>query len=211
MKTSVPEGVGRRFPWVLSVLALVLPLIGLGAIAGCATPFAGHVYVSPTSGASPIDVSPKPASQPFSAQDDIRLRDGQIDPLDNNHPAVRGLKPELRAAVQRAALAAKSAGHEQFWLTSGWRSPSYQQELLDAGIAKYGSREEAAKWVSTPQKSKHVTGEAVDIGPTNAADYVNRHSGELGLCQTYANEIWHFELRPAGASACPAPLVNAAG
>ncbi|GAA4025288.1 hypothetical protein GCM10023063_02060 [Arthrobacter methylotrophus] len=124
---------------------------------------------------------------------------------------MRGLKPELRAAVQRAAVSAKNAGQGEFWLTSGWRSPSYQQELLDAGIARYGSREEAAKWVSTPEKSKHVTGQAVDIGPTDAADWVNRHSGELGLCQTYANEIWHFELRPEGASACPAPLTNAAG
>ncbi len=96
-------------------------------------------------------------------------------------------------------------------MTSGWRSATYQQELLDAAISSHGSREEAAKWVSTPLKSKHVTGEAIDIGPTNAADWVNRHSKELGLCQTYTNEMWHFELKPAGASHCPVPFQNAAG
>ncbi|XAS72635.1 M15 family metallopeptidase [Micrococcaceae bacterium Sec5.1] len=124
---------------------------------------------------------------------------------------MRNLKPQLRTAVQRAAEAAKSSGQEQFWLTSGWRSVSYQQELLDAAVSTHGSREEAAKWVSAPEKSKHVTGEAIDIGPTNAADWVNRHSDALGLCQTYANEMWHFEFRPEGTSHCPAPLENAAG
>src|SRR5690606_1675865 len=70
--------------------------------------------------------------------------------------------------------------------------------------ARYGSKEEAARWVATPEASAHVSGDAVDIGPANAAAWLSEHGARYGLCRVYANEPWHFELRPrAMKRGCP--------
>src|SRR6266498_4007958 len=81
-------------------------------------------------------------------------------------------------------------------VTSGWRSPKSQEELLDEAISKYGSKEEAARWVGTRTTSAHVSGDAVDIGPSDATAWLSEHGAEYGLCQIYRNEPWHYELRP---------------
>ncbi|MEU2203728.1 D-alanyl-D-alanine carboxypeptidase family protein [Microbacterium oleivorans] len=47
-------------------------------------------------------------------------------------------------------------------IDSGWRSPEYQERLLQDAVAKCGSREEASRWVATPETSAHVSGDAVD-------------------------------------------------
>lgn len=47
-------------------------------------------------------------------------------------------------------------------VNSGWRSPAYQEELLDRAVSTYGSRDEAARWVATPKTSAHVSGAAAD-------------------------------------------------
>jgi zinc D-Ala-D-Ala carboxypeptidase len=131
-----------------------------------------------------------------------------ISPFDSRHAAIRGLDPDLLAAVRKAAEDARSAGVE-LRVTSGWRSKAYQQRLLDEAVAAYGSLEEARRLVSTPEKSAHVTGEAVDIGPTDAADWLIRHGSDYGLCQTYANEMWHFELSTTPGGECPTPRNDA--
>src|SRR5690606_37849853 len=114
-----------------------------------------------------------------------------------------GLDDELHEALMRAARAAASDGVE-LRLNSGWRSPEYQQQLLHEAVAKYGSAEEAARWVATPETSEHVTGEAADIGPRHGAAWLGRHGADFGLCRVYANEPWHFELRAdAAAVGCP--------
>ena len=64
--------------------------------------------------------------------------------------------------------------------------------------------QEAARWVATPGRSAHVSGDAVDIGPAAAAAWLSEHGAAYGLCRIYANEPWHYELRPeAGADGCP--------
>ena len=55
---------------------------------------------------------------------------------------------------------------------------------------------EAARWVATPSTSAHVSGDAVDIGPSGAAAWLSEHGAAYGLCQIYGNEPWHYELRP---------------
>jgi LAS superfamily LD-carboxypeptidase LdcB len=94
---------------------------------------------------------------------------------------------------------------------SGWRSKDLQQRLLDQAIRKYGSVAEARKFVNTPQRSSHVSGKAIDIGPTDAADWLIRKGARYGLCQTYGNEMWHFELSTTPGGTCPDPLTDAAG
>src|SRR5690606_30881637 len=81
-------------------------------------------------------------------------------------------------------------------VNSGWRSPEHQEQLLREAVAKYGSEEEAARWVATPTNSAHVSGDAVDIGPLAATAWLSEHGAEYGLCQIYRNVSWHFELRP---------------
>jgi zinc D-Ala-D-Ala carboxypeptidase len=123
--------------------------------------------------------------------------------FDDRVPGVAKLDPALLGAVRQAAVDAASDGVE-FVVDSGWRSPRYQEQLLQEAISEYGSREEAARWVATPDKSAHVSGDAVDIGPSDAAEWLSANGARYGLCQIYGNEPWHYELRPdAIAQGCP--------
>jgi hypothetical protein len=118
-------------------------------------------------------------------------------------PSVANLDPALLGALRQAATDAAADGVELF-VDSGWRSPEYQERLLDEAVAKYGSEEEAARWVATPSTSAHVSGDAVDIGDVDATAWLSEHGAEYGLCQIYGNEPWHFELRPAAVDhGCP--------
>lgn len=121
----------------------------------------------------------------------------------DDDPAVTNLDPALLDALQRAATAAREHGFE-LRVNSGWRSAAYQAQLLREAAAKYGSEEEAARWVATPTTSLHVTGDAVDLGPTAAVDWLAHHGAAYGLCPVYRNEPWHYELHPEAASdGCP--------
>ena len=122
-------------------------------------------------------------------------------------PAITGLDDALRTAVQDAARAAAADGIE-LHVSSGWRSAAYQQQLFDAAVAEYGSPEAARQWVLGPDESAHVTGDAVDIGPTDAMYWLSWHGADHGLCQTYANEIWHFELAVEPGGECPASAAD---
>jgi hypothetical protein len=123
--------------------------------------------------------------------------------LDDGYPAVAKLDPALLRALRRAATDGARDG-VTFYVDSGWRSPKYQEELLRAAISKYGSQEEAARWVATPDTSEHVSGDAVDIGPSNATTWLSKHGATYGLCQIYRNEPWHYELRPQAVDhGCP--------
>jgi zinc D-Ala-D-Ala carboxypeptidase len=124
--------------------------------------------------------------------------------FDDGIPGVAKLDPALRGALRRAAADAMDDG-VQFVVDSGWRSPEYQEQLLREAVARYGSEAEAARWVATPNTSAHVSGDAVDIGPSGAAAWLSEHGAEYGLCQIYGNEPWHYELRPDAVDhGCPA-------
>jgi len=135
---------------------------------------------------------------------------GSVSPFADDLPAIANLEPGLRAAMQAAATAAIDDGFE-FVVTSGWRSPAYQQSLLDDATVTYGSLEEARKWVNTPERSAHVTGDAVDIGFTDADSWLSQHGADYGLCQIYTNEMWHFELATSPGGDCPVQKTDAAG
>ena len=124
--------------------------------------------------------------------------------FDDEVPGVAKLDPALLGALRQAATDAADDGVE-FVVDSGWRSPAYQEQLLREAVSKYGSEAEAARWVATPDTSAHVSGDAVDIGPSDAAAWLSAHGAAYGLCQIYGNEPWHYELRPeAGDHGCPA-------
>jgi D-alanyl-D-alanine carboxypeptidase len=148
------------------------------------------------------------ASSPFSA---VRRALGKAhgavpDPVtvfDDETPAVANLDPELLGALRRAATDAAD-DEVEFFVNGGWRSPEYQEQLRREAVLKYGSEEEAARWVATPGTSAHVSGNAVDIGPFDATAWLSEHGAEYGLCQIYRNEPWHYELRPEAVDrGCP--------
>ncbi len=114
--------------------------------------------------------------------------------FDDRIPGVANLDPALLGALRQAATAASGDGVE-FFVGSGWRSPEYQERLLRDAVSKYGSEAQAAKWVATPDTSAHVSGDAVDIGPSDATAWLTEHGARYALCRTYGNEPWHFELR----------------
>jgi D-alanyl-D-alanine carboxypeptidase len=162
-----------------------------------------------TSCASTPAGDPLPPSTPVGSADGQIAEGERVSPLDDHHPAVTNLDPELRNAIRTAAAAAAQDGVEM-WVTSGWRTPRLQQQLLDAATIHYASLEEALKWVDTPERSTHVIGKGVDIGPTDADSWLSQHGNTFGLCQTFANEMWHFELAVVPGEVCPSPALHAA-
>ena len=123
--------------------------------------------------------------------------------FDDDIPAVAKLDPSLLRALRRAATDAAGDGVEVL-VSNGWRSRRYQEQLFREAVSKYGSREEAARWVATPGTSAHESGAAVDIGHSDAAVWLSEHGAPYGLCQVYGNEPWHYELRPEAVDhGCP--------
>jgi zinc D-Ala-D-Ala carboxypeptidase len=150
----------------------------------------------------PASTSSTAASSPTAASP-VEPRGKRHVPRRADDPSVANLDPDLLGALRRAATDAQYDGVELV-IDSGWRSPEYQQQLFDEAVSRYGSEAEAARWVATPKTSAHVSGDAVDIGPTAAAAWLSEHGAEYGLCQIYGNEPWHYELRPeAVADGCP--------
>lgn len=150
---------------------------------------------------------------PGSSQDEhrrlrpVREEPPRSGPLDVSQPTIGRLDPDLLDALQAAAADALDDG-VRLEVTSGWRSEEHQQRLFDDAVATYGSEEEARRYVATPDTSAHVTGDAVDVGPTDADDWLGRHGADYGLCQVFANEIWHFELATTPGGSCPEMLAD---
>jgi zinc D-Ala-D-Ala carboxypeptidase len=168
---------------------------------------------SSSTAASPIDVlrsasssrnlsrqiSPSPTSSPWEHRGALGEADGAVPDgttvFDDEILGVANLDPALLGALRQAATDAAADGVE-FFVDSGWRSPQYQEQLFREAVSKYGSESEAARWVAAPSTSAHVSGDAVDIGRSDAAAWLSEHGAEYGLCQIYGNEPWHYELRP---------------
>ncbi len=154
----------------------------------------------PTAVGVRIDVDQQAPARPLGEPGRVR---GGGTVFDDERPAVANLDPGLLGALRQAATDAASDGIA-VRVNSGWRSAEHQERLLREAISEYGSAEEAARWVATPEKSAHVSGDAVDIGPSDAAAWLSDHGADYGLCQIYVNEPWHYELKPEGIDhGCP--------
>ena len=139
------------------------------------------------------------------------LPDGvTLSPFDVENPIVGLLDPALLTAVQDATRKA-AAENIDIRINSGWRSRGFQQRLFDDGVRSYGSVEAARQFVASADTSKHVEGQAVDIAPVAADKWLIANGGQFGLCQIYANEIWHFELATDDQGRCPPLKPNATG
>src|SRR5688500_9633388 len=178
-----------RVAGLLVVIAAIAAALGYQLLAS-----------SSSTAASPIDVL---RSEHRGLRSEHRSALGEADGavpdgvtvFDDEIPGVANLDADLLGALRQAATDAADNGVE-FFLESGWRSPEYQEHLLHEAVAKYGSKEEAARWLATPNRSAHVSGDAADIGPSDAKAWLSQHGAAHGLSQIYRNEPWHYELRP---------------
>lgn len=117
-------------------------------------------------------------------------------------PAATGLDADLEARFA-AAVEGAAADGVPLTLTSGWRSAEDQAGLVESALEKYGSAEEAHRWVLPPETSAHVAGLAIDVGPTDGALWLEANGAAYGLCRVYANEVWHFEPVIDAGGTCP--------
>ncbi len=179
-------------------------------IAAVAAALVNQLLASPSSPAG----SPSSAASPSDTRVDRRHRalgetDGAVPDgvtvFDDEIPAVANLDPDLLGALRQAATDA-AADRVEIFVNSGWRSPAYQDQLLREAITKYGSENEAARWVATSDTSAHVSGDAVDVGDTDATAWLSEHGAAYGLCQIYSSEPWHYELRPEAIDHGCAPM-----
>ena len=183
----------RRIPRIL-VAGLLVVIAAIAAGLGHELPAS-----SSSTAASPADV---PRGERRGLRSEHRgalaeaggaVPDGAIG-FDDEIPGVANLDPDLLGALRQAATDAADDGVE-FFIDSGWRSPEYQNRLAREAVSTYGSEVEAARWVATAETSAHVSGDAVDIGDSDAAAWLSEHGAEYRLCQIYGNEPWHYELR----------------
>ena len=139
------------------------------------------------------------------------LPDGvTLSPFDVDNPIVGLLDPALLSAIQDATRKA-AAENVDMRINSGWRSRGFQQRLFDDAVRAYGSADIARQFVASPDTSEHVEGRAVDIAPVEADKWLIANGQQFGLCQIYANEIWHFELAVDDQGRCPPLKPNATG
>ena len=202
--TRPPRGLpGLR---LLLAVALLLGIVLIRSAPSSASTSAGRETIEAAplipAAAPPVVETPRGVPQGTDGDADGVLPVG-VTAFADRQPGVARLDPELLGALRDATEAAAADGVE-IVITSGWRSHDYQARLLRQAVAEYGSKEQAARWVATPETSPHVAGDAVDIGHADAIAWLAAHGSRFGLCRIYRNEPWHFELRPAAASAgCP--------
>jgi LAS superfamily LD-carboxypeptidase LdcB len=191
-------------------------LVGLAILGVAIAAFVMRSLVASAPTSSSAGFAPSTGTPPAPDEPDGVIPDGVVDEadgfvpdrvvasvFDEETPAVGRLDPDLLDALRRTATDAEADG-VGLGVNSGWRSPEYQRQLWQDAVVEHGSQEDAARWVATVETSAHVSGDAVDIGPVDAAAWLSEHGAAHGLCQIYRNEPWHYELRPEAVDdGCP--------
>ena len=121
------------------------------------------------------------------------------------------LNPELQRRFELAKAAAAKEG-VKLYIQSGYRSYELQTQLFSNAIAKYGSADEASKWVSPPSVSRHPQGIAIDVNyPADpiGAKWLEINGNKFGLCRVFENEWWHFEPNIRPGESCPPRYADA--
>ena len=161
--------------------------------AGCASPSCSsssrrspQPSAHQSTASSPIDGCPRRASEHrWPARRGRRCRPRRHDGLRRRDPGGR----QARSGAPRRPAPGRDGcrgRRSSVLVDSGWRSPAYQEHLLREAVPKYGSEAEAARWVATPNTSAHVSGDAVDIGPSGAARGCPRTAPRTGCAGSTA-------------------------
>ena len=112
----------------------------------------------------------------------------------------------------KAAQAAAKIDGQALYIASGFRTLSRQQTLFAQAVRRYGSVQEASKWVAPPLVSHHPWGVAIDVNYPDepvGAGWLETNGSKFGLCRVFDNEWWHFEPVIAPGWKCPALVPDA--
>ncbi|NUT30986.1 MAG: M15 family metallopeptidase [Streptomyces sp.] len=193
----------RKSPRRIHRLLVIGLLIGLLFVVAAIAAALGLRSQNASSSSAAPSVNPPRSAHPGALGEAGGAVPDGVTVFDDGYPAVANLRPDLLRALRAAATDAAEDG-VKFYVNSGWRSPERQNQLLREAVSKYGSEDEAARWVATADTSPHVSGDAIDIGGSNATVWLSGHGARYGLCQIYRNEPWHYELRTdASDRGCP--------
>ena len=121
------------------------------------------------------------------------------------------LDKQLMNRFKAAQAAAKKDG-QALYIASGFRTLSRQQTLFAQAVRRYGSVQEASKWVAPPLVSHHPWGVAIDVNYPDepvGAGWLEVNGSKFGLCRIFENEWWHFEPVIAPGWKCPALVPDA--
>jgi Transglycosylase SLT domain/D-alanyl-D-alanine carboxypeptidase len=94
-----------------------------------------------------------------------------------------GMRPDVAAAYDRMALAARRAGIDLV-VVSGFRSDAEQAELF--------ARHPDPRWVAPPGHSLHRCATELDLGPSAAYGWLDSNAPRFGFVRRYSWEAWHF-------------------
>jgi hypothetical protein len=103
-----------------------------------------------------------------------------------------GMRPDVAAAYDRMAAAARRAGHSLV-VNSGFRSDAEQAELF--------ARHPDPTWVAPPGHSLHRCATELDLGPPSVYGWLAANAPRFGFVRRYSWEAWHFGFE-AGPPPC---------
>jgi hypothetical protein len=126
-----------------------------------------------------------------------------------------GLRPEMQDRVAAMLQAAEQElGPGALRITSAYRSPELQAQLYAGALERYGSEEEARRWVAPPGRSQHNFGTAVDFANADGgllrdpssreAQWLRENAARFGLAVPMDWEPWQVELEGARNQPLPA-------
>jgi Transglycosylase SLT domain/D-alanyl-D-alanine carboxypeptidase len=115
-----------------------------------------------------------------------------------------GMRPDVAAAFDRMAAAARSAGISLL-VVSGFRSDAEQAALFAA--------HPDPQWVAPPGHSLHRCATELDLGPSSAYSWLAADASRFGFVQRYSWEAWHygFDRPPAPCSEAGNSVAAAGG
>jgi hypothetical protein len=104
------------------------------------------------------------------------------------------MRPDVAAAFDHMAAAARHEAGLTLLITSGYRSDAEQARLFAA--------HPDPKWVAPPGTSLHRYGTELDLGPPAAYGWLAANAGRFHFVKRYAWEPWHFgyTLNPGSTS-----------
>lgn len=123
-----------------------------------------------------------------------------------------GMQGDFRASLEAMIAAAPEEIRKSLQISSGYRSNDRQAQLWQEALSKYGSEEEARKWVAPPGRSQHNHGNAADLKflSPEAKQWVHANAARFGMAFPLANEDWHIESANARGFSAEQRTKNAA-
>lgn len=121
---------------------------------------------------------------------------------DKGSEAITGLQDSFAVKLSRMFQDAPANIRDGLSVYSGARSNERQAELWQEALKKYGSIDEARRWVAPPGHSEHNKGNAADLGfngqslkdaPADVVAWLHDNAGKYGLKFPLGNENWHIE------------------